>query len=192
MSGRAKRAVGSAVMVGLFGLVTFAGAGNSRAAGPEVPGEQVLEAALASYACAKQRGEVSMSTLTVIDYSLPSTARRLWVLDAETGVVMLLYLTLAHRRRSEAGQLRDAADLREAIVEGAAHRIRPKLMTVLCLLLGLAPILWSDGAGADVMKRIAAPMVGGLITSFFLELTVYPAIFAAWKDRSLTPLRRST
>jgi len=75
-------------------------------------------------------------------------------------VVMLLYLTLDHRRRLEAGELRDAADLREAIVEGAAHRIRPKLMTVLCLLLGLAPILWSDSAGADVMKRIVAPMVG--------------------------------
>jgi len=127
--------------------------------------------------------------LWLLDYHLSVAV---WVgvialagLDAETGVVMLLYLTLAHRRRVEAGQLRDAADLREAIVEGSAHRIRPKLMTVLCLLVGLAPILWSEGTGADVMKRIAAPMVGGLVTSFLLELTVYPAIFAWWKHRQL-------
>ena len=77
------------------------------------------------------------------------------------------------------------AALTEAIVEGAAHRIRPKLMTVLTLVVGLTPLLWSDGAGADVMKRIAAPMVGGLFTSFLLELTVYPAVFAWWKSRGL-------
>ncbi|HKE16857.1 MAG TPA: CusA/CzcA family heavy metal efflux RND transporter [Kofleriaceae bacterium] len=104
-------------------------------------------------------------------------------LDAETGVVMLLYLTLAHRRWRDEGRLRTAADLREAIVEGAAQRIRPKLMTVLTMMIGLVPVLWSTGAGADVMKRIAAPMVGGLITSFLLELAVYPAVFALWKGR---------
>ncbi|HET9621562.1 MAG TPA: CusA/CzcA family heavy metal efflux RND transporter [Kofleriaceae bacterium] len=106
-------------------------------------------------------------------------------LDAETGVVMLLYLTLAHARWRAEGRLRDEADLREAIVDGAAKRIRPKLMTVLTMLIGLVPVLWSDGTGADVMQRIAAPMVGGLVTSFLLELTVYPAIFAMWQARRL-------
>ena len=106
-------------------------------------------------------------------------------LDAETGVVMLLYLTLAHRRRSAEGRVRTFAELREAIVEGSAKRVRPKLMTVLTTMIGLLPVLWSTGTGADVMKRIAAPMVGGLVTSFLLELTVYPAIFAVWKGRGL-------
>lgn len=106
-------------------------------------------------------------------------------LDAETGVVMLLYLKLAHGARSREGRLRTFDDLREAIVDGAARRLRPKLMTVSTMILGLAPVLWSTGAGADVMKRIAAPMVGGLVTSFLLELTVYPAVFALWKGRGL-------
>jgi Cu(I)/Ag(I) efflux system membrane protein CusA/SilA len=78
------------------------------------------------------------------------------------------------------------ADLTEAIVDGAAGRVRPKLMTVMTTMLGLMPLLWSQGTGADVMKRIAAPMVGGLVTSFFLELTVYPAVFAIWKAKSLS------
>jgi Cu(I)/Ag(I) efflux system membrane protein CusA/SilA len=107
-------------------------------------------------------------------------------LDAQTGVVMLLYLTLAHRARAERGALRSAADLEDAIVEGAARRIRPKLMTVVAMLAGLLPLLWSTGTGADVMKRIAAPMVGGLVTSFALELLVYPALFAIWKGRALS------
>jgi Cu(I)/Ag(I) efflux system membrane protein CusA/SilA len=106
-------------------------------------------------------------------------------LDAETGVVMLLYLTLAHGRRTRAGTLVSRDDLRETIVEGAAKRLRPKLMTVATMIIGLVPVLWSTGTGADVMKRIAAPMVGGLVTSFLLELTVYPAIFAIWKGRGL-------
>jgi len=106
-------------------------------------------------------------------------------LDAETGVLMLLYLNLAHRERVERGLMRDRGDLREAIVEGAAHRIRPKHMTVLAILLGLLPIMWGHGAGADVMKRIAAPMLGGVISSFVLELLVYPAVFAWWKGRKL-------
>ncbi|HET7497899.1 MAG TPA: CusA/CzcA family heavy metal efflux RND transporter [Candidatus Eisenbacteria bacterium] len=106
-------------------------------------------------------------------------------LDAETGVVMLLYLKLAHKEREDRGQLRDRQDLTEAIVEGAAHRIRPKMMTVCAILFGLLPILFGQGSGADVMKRIAAPMVGGVITSFILELIVYPAIYAGWKGRHL-------
>jgi Cu(I)/Ag(I) efflux system membrane protein CusA/SilA len=104
-------------------------------------------------------------------------------LDAETGVVMLLYLTLAYDRFAREGRLRSLDDLRESIVEGAAKRLRPKLMTVATMIIGLVPVLWSTGTGADVMKRIAAPMVGGLVTSFLLELTVYPAIFAIWKER---------
>lgn len=108
-------------------------------------------------------------------------------LDAEMGVIMLLYLTLAHKRWQDEGRLRSMGDLREAIVEGAAKRIRPKVMTVMTTMIGLMPVLWSAGTGADVMKRIAAPMVGGLVTSFFLELSVYPAIFAIWKGRGLKP-----
>ncbi len=108
-------------------------------------------------------------------------------LDAETGVVMLLYLTLAHGRHLREGRLRTRDDLRETIVEGAAKRLRPKLMTVATMIIGLVPVLWSTGTGADVMKRIAAPMIGGLVTSFVLELTVYPAIFAIWKGRGLKP-----
>jgi Cu(I)/Ag(I) efflux system membrane protein CusA/SilA len=106
-------------------------------------------------------------------------------LDAETGVVMMLYLSLAHRAHEAAGRMRGMADLEEAIVEGAARRIRPKAMTVVAMIAGLLPLLWSQGTGADVMKRIAAPMVGGLVTSFALELLVYPALFAIWKRRSL-------
>jgi copper/silver efflux system protein len=106
-------------------------------------------------------------------------------LDAETGTVMLLYLDLAYRERQQHGRLNDRADLTEAIVEGAAHRIRPKVMTVCAILFGLLPIMWGHGAGADVMKRIAAPMVGGVVTSFVLELLVYPAIYAWWRGRRL-------
>jgi Cu(I)/Ag(I) efflux system membrane protein CusA/SilA len=109
-------------------------------------------------------------------------------LDAETGVVMLLYLKLAHARHEREGTLRSREDLRETIVEGAAKRLRPKLMTVATMIIGLVPVLWSTGVGADVMKRIAAPMIGGLVTSFLLELTVYPAIFAIWKGRKLPEL----
>ena len=98
---------------------------------------------------------------------------------------MLLYLKLAYERAREQGRMRTAADLRDAIVEGAARRIRPKLMTVLTTFIGLLPVMWSTGTGADVMRRIAAPMVGGLATSFLLELTVYPAIFALWKRRGM-------
>ena len=106
-------------------------------------------------------------------------------LDAQTGVVMLLYLTIAHRHRQASGALRTPHDLEEAIVEGAARRIRPKLMTVLAMSAGLLPLLWSSGTGADLMKRIAAPMVGGLASSFALALLVDPALFAIWKRRSL-------
>jgi Cu(I)/Ag(I) efflux system membrane protein CusA/SilA len=111
-------------------------------------------------------------------------------LDAETGVVMLLYLKLAHERRGREGRLHSHEDLRETIVEGAAKRLRPKLMTVATMIIGLLPVLWSVGTGADVMKRMAAPMVGGLVTSFLLELTVYPALFAVWKTHALRRTER--
>jgi Cu(I)/Ag(I) efflux system membrane protein CusA/SilA len=107
--------------------------------------------------------------------------------DAETGVFMLLYLELAYNERRLAGRMNTVADLREAIVHGAVQRIRPKVMTVATMFVGLAPIMWSAGAGADVMKRIAAPMIGGIFTSFILELAVYPAIYEVWKWRSVKP-----
>ena len=102
-------------------------------------------------------------------------------LDAETGIVMLLYLDLAWKEQKP--KTRDEA--REAVVHGAVKRIRPKMMTVATILVGLVPILWSTGTGADVMKRIAAPMVGGVVTSAILELIVYPALYLIWKGRGL-------
>ncbi|HLJ49722.1 MAG TPA: CusA/CzcA family heavy metal efflux RND transporter [Bryobacteraceae bacterium] len=101
--------------------------------------------------------------------------------DAETGVFMLLYLDLAYSKAAVEGRLRSLHDLREAIVHGAVKRIRPKFMTVACMFMGLVPIMWSTGAAADVMKRIAAPMIGGIFTSFLLELVVYPAVYEVWK-----------
>ncbi len=105
--------------------------------------------------------------------------------DAETGVFMLLYLDLAYEERRAAGRMHSIADLREAIIHGAVRRIRPKFMTVATMFVGLAPIMWSSGTGADVMKRIAAPMIGGIFTSFLLELVVYPALYEVWKWQSV-------
>jgi Cu(I)/Ag(I) efflux system membrane protein CusA/SilA len=101
--------------------------------------------------------------------------------DAETGVFMLLYLDLAYYGRREKGLMKSKGDLREAIVDGAVKRLRPKFMTVAVMFMGLVPIMWSVGAGSDVMKRIAAPMVGGIFTSFIMELLVYPAIYEVWR-----------
>jgi copper/silver efflux system protein len=109
-------------------------------------------------------------------------------LDAETGVVMLLYLDLAFADWKKRGALNSAADLRDAIYHGAVKRVRPKAMTACVIIAGLAPILWSHGAGADVMKRIATPMVGGVITSTIMELAVYPAIYFLWRSRGLKNL----
>jgi Cu(I)/Ag(I) efflux system membrane protein CusA/SilA len=108
--------------------------------------------------------------------------------DAETGVIMLLYLDIAYEKFKKNGLLKSMADLREAIFEGAVKRIRPKMMTVMTTMLGLLPILLGTGIGSDVMKRIAAPMVGGIITSFLMELTVYPAIFYLIKKRKVNKL----
>ena len=101
--------------------------------------------------------------------------------DAETGVFMLLYLDLAYDKAKKEGRLRSLIDLQDAIRYGAVRRLRPKFMTVATTFLGLIPIMWSIGAGADVMKRIAAPMIGGIFTSFLLELLVYPPIYQIWK-----------
>jgi Cu(I)/Ag(I) efflux system membrane protein CusA/SilA len=105
--------------------------------------------------------------------------------DAETGTFMVLYLDLAYEKARAGGRLLSRDDLRAAMMAGAVRRIRPKFMTVAAMFIGLVPILWSTGAGAEVMKRIAAPMVGGLATSFLMELIVYPVLYEWWKAREL-------
>ena len=127
-------------------------------------------------------------TLYLLHYNLSVAV---WVgiialagLDAETGVVMLLYLDLAYDDWKKQGTMRNLMDLQEAIYHGAVKRVRPKAMTACVIVAGLAPILWSHGAGADVMKRIATPMIGGVITSTLMELLVYPAIFYIWRARA--------
>ncbi len=107
-------------------------------------------------------------------------------LDAETGVFMLLFLDLSHDEFKARGMLRTRRDLVEAIVHGAVKRVRPKAMTVFAAMLGLLPIMWSVGTGADLMKRIAAPMIGGLVTSFMMELLVYPAVYFLWKKKEVS------
>jgi Cu(I)/Ag(I) efflux system membrane protein CusA/SilA len=106
-------------------------------------------------------------------------------IDAETGVFMLLYLDLAYEKAMRETKPLTRRRLYEAIVEGAATRLRPKLMTVATMSIGLVPILWSSGTGSEIMKRIAAPMVGGIVTSLLLELLVYPAVYALWRERAL-------
>jgi len=110
-------------------------------------------------------------------------------LDAETGVVMLLYLDLAYEQWIKESRMRNVTDLRDAIHQGAVKRVRPKAMTACVIIAGLAPILWSHGAGADVMKRIATPMVGGVVTSTMMELIVYPAVYYIWRRGHLPAAR---
>jgi len=104
---------------------------------------------------------------------------------AETGVVMLIYLDHAWKAKTSAGSRPSLRDLYEAVMEGAVERVRPKMMTVTAIMAGLLPILWGSGAGASVMKRIAAPMVGGMISSTILTLIVIPAIYSLWKQREV-------
>src|SRR5216684_4371844 len=108
-------------------------------------------------------------------------------LDAETGVVMLLYLDHAWEKFKAEGRMNTMKDLHDAVIEGAVSRVRPKIMAVSAILFGLLPIMWSPAmqAGADVMKRIATPMIGGVITSAFLNLLIYPVIYVIWKKRGL-------
>jgi len=101
--------------------------------------------------------------------------------DAETGVFMLLYLELAYQKAGREGRLNSLEDVRAAVLEGSVKRMRPKVMTVATTFIGLLPLLWATGTGADVMKRIAAPMVGGMLTSFLLELFVYPVVYEIWR-----------
>src|SRR5713226_4605524 len=105
--------------------------------------------------------------------------------DAETGVFMLLYLDLAYEQARKEGRMKNMDDLKEAIVDGAVKRLRPKVMTVAVMFMGLVPIMWSRGTGSDVMRRIAAPMIGGIFTSFLMELLVYPVIYEIWKTREV-------
>ena len=106
-------------------------------------------------------------------------------LDAETGVVMLLYLDVAYKEWKDKGLLKGLKDLIDSIQHGAVKRVRPKIMTASVIVAGLAPIMWSNGTGADVMKRIAAPMLGGVVTSVLMELAVYPVIYYLWKSWEL-------
>jgi Cu(I)/Ag(I) efflux system membrane protein CusA/SilA len=131
--------------------------------------------------------------LLALDYNMSIAV---WVgmialmgLDAETGVFMLLFLDLSYDEHRRKGLLRTREDLVEAIIHGAVKRVRPKAMTVCAAFLGLLPIMWSTGTGADLMKRIAAPMVGGLVTSFLMELLVYPAVYFLWKKKGLESSR---
>ncbi|MCC7153260.1 MAG: efflux RND transporter permease subunit [Bryobacterales bacterium] len=128
-------------------------------------------------------------SLSILGYPLSPAV---WVgliallgVDAETGVFMVLYLDLAWQKRAALGRALTPASLREAVLAGAVHRLRPKFMTVSTMFLGLVPILWATGAGSEVMKRIAAPMIGGLATSFLMELIVYPVLYERWQLRSL-------
>jgi Cu(I)/Ag(I) efflux system membrane protein CusA/SilA len=128
--------------------------------------------------------------LWMLDYNMSIAV---WVgiialmgLDAETGVFMLLFLDLSHDEYKAKGMLRTRGDLVEAIVHGAVKRVRPKAMTVIAMMAGLLPIMWSTGTGADLMKRIAAPMIGGLATSFLMELIVYPAVYFLWKKKEVS------
>lgn len=104
---------------------------------------------------------------------------------AETGVIMLIYLDHSYRDRARDGLIKTVGDIDDAVEHGAVERVRPKIMTVTAIMAGLIPILWSQGTGADMMKRIAAPMVGGMITSTVLTLVVIPAIYSLWKERDL-------
>lgn len=127
--------------------------------------------------------------LWLLDYNL---SLAVWIgmialagLDAETGVVMLLYLDSSFERFRAEGRLKSPGDLWAAVHDGAVKRIRPKFITVATDLIGLSPLLWATGTGADVMRRLAAPMIGGLTSSFLMELLVYPVIFYTWKSWSL-------
>jgi Cu(I)/Ag(I) efflux system membrane protein CusA/SilA len=135
----------------------------------------------------------AIGVLALLNYNLSVAV---WVgiialagLDAETGVVMLLYLDLAYEDWKRRGLMSNPAHLRDAIYHGAVKRVRPKAMTACVIIAGLLPILWSHGTGADVMKRIATPMIGGVVTSTLMELLVYPAIFYLWRSRPFASRR---
>jgi Cu(I)/Ag(I) efflux system membrane protein CusA/SilA len=136
----------------------------------------------------------SFWTLYLLDYKLSAPV---WVgllsvvgLAMQTGVVMVVYIDEAFRQRLREGKMRSRADIIEAHAEGTVRRLRPKLMTVVTMAAGLFPLLWSQGAGAEIMKRVAAPMVGGLATSAFLTLEVIPVLYTIWRTRQLAAAER--
>ncbi|MEK7351405.1 MAG: CusA/CzcA family heavy metal efflux RND transporter [Nitrospirota bacterium] len=130
----------------------------------------------------------AIGAIWYLDYLNYNMSVAVWVgiialagVAAETGVVMLVYLDEAYERRVREGRMTTVQDLREAIIEGAVQRVRPKMMTVAAIMGGLLPIMWTTGTGADVMKRIAAPMIGGMVSSTILTLIVIPALYFIWK-----------
>jgi Cu(I)/Ag(I) efflux system membrane protein CusA/SilA len=136
----------------------------------------------------------SIWLMTILHYNL-STA--VWVgiialvgLAAQTGVVMVVYCDSSYFKYKAEGRIRDLDDIVEATLEGSVQRVRPKLMTVATMMIGLVPLLWSQGAGADVMKRVAAPMVGGLFTSAFLTLEIIPVVYTYWRYAQLRKEQR--
>jgi Cu(I)/Ag(I) efflux system membrane protein CusA/SilA len=131
----------------------------------------------------------SFWTLYLLGYQLSAPV---WVgllsvvgLAMQTGVVMVVYIDEAFQRRLQAGQIRSRADIIEAHTEGTVRRLRPKLMTITTMAAGLLPIMWAHGAGSEIMKRVAAPMIGGLVTSAFLTLEVIPVLYTIWRSRQL-------
>jgi len=138
----------------------------------------------------------SFWTLFLLGYPLSAPV---WVgllsvvgLAMQTGVVMVVYIDEAYQRRARAGQIRTRDDIVDAHAEGTVQRLRPKIMTITTMAASLLPLLWADGAGADIMKRIAAPMLGGLITSAFLTLEVLPVLYTIWRARQLSRAQRRT
>jgi Cu(I)/Ag(I) efflux system membrane protein CusA/SilA len=130
----------------------------------------------------------AIGAIWYLDYLNYNMSVAVWVgiialagVAAETGVVMLVYLDEAYERRVREGRMTTVQDLREAIIEGAVQRVRPKMMTVAAIMGGLLPIMWTTGTGADVMKRVAAPMIGGMVSSTILTLIVIPALYFIWK-----------
>jgi Cu(I)/Ag(I) efflux system membrane protein CusA/SilA len=134
----------------------------------------------------------AIGAILYLDYLGYNLSVAVWVgiialagVAAETGVVMLVYLDEAYERRVREGRMTTVQDLREAIMEGAVQRVRPKMMTVAAIMGGLLPIMWTTGTGADVMKRIAAPMIGGMVSSTILTLVVIPVLYALWRSRDI-------
>ena len=135
----------------------------------------------------------SVWTLYLLGYRLSAPV---WVgllsvvgLAMQTGVVMVVYIDEAYQRRLREGKIRSRADIIEAHAEGTVRRLRPKVMTIVTMAAALLPLLWAQGAGAEIMRRVAAPMIGGLVTSAFLTLEVIPVLYTIWRTRQLAAAR---
>jgi Cu(I)/Ag(I) efflux system membrane protein CusA/SilA len=154
-----------------------------------------LTEALIVLACVPFALVGSFWTLYLVDYPLSAPV---WVgllstagLAMQTGVVMVVYIDDAFHRRVREGKLRSREDIVAAHAEGTVQRLRPKIMTISIMAVGLLPLLWADGAGAEIMRRVAAPMLGGLITSAFLTLEVLPVLYTIWRYRQLRHSQRT-